>query len=143
MKYFVNAQFKRFNLLVSEMDTAYHEAALKLGLSDSAFHILYTLCWYDGECLLRDITTGVSKQTVNSALRKLEAENIVRLQSFQGRKKKVFFTDKGYELAKTTVLPLIKIENEIFDSWSEEEQNIYIELTKRYLSSFKEKTKEL
>lgn len=143
MEYIVNAHLKRFNLLTSEINAAYHDAALKIGLSDSAFHILYTLCWCDGECPLSDITTGASKQTINSALRKLEAENIVRLETYQGRKKKVSLTDAGYALAKNTILPLIAIENGIFGSWSDEEKNLYIELTRQYLSVFTEKIKEL
>ncbi len=143
MEYFANDQLKRFNLLVSEIDTVYHDAALKMGLSDSAFLILYTVCWCDGECLLSDITTGASKQTINSALRKLEADNIVYLKAFEGRKKKVCLTEKGYHFAEGTVLQLIGMENEIFDSWSEKEKNIYIELTQRYLSAFREKIKEL
>lgn len=143
MEYFANDQLKRFNLLVSEIDVVYHDAALKMGLSDSAFLILYTVCWCGGECLLSDITTGASKQTINSALRKLEAENIVYLKAFKGRKKKVYLTEKGYHFVEGTVLHLIGMENEIFDSWSEEEKNIYIELTQRYLSVFREKIKEL
>lgn len=143
MEYIVNAHLKRFNLLTSEINAAYHDAALKMGLSDSAFHILYTLCWCDGECPLSDITTGASKQTINSALRKLEAENIVRLETYQGRKKKVSLTDAGYALAKNTILPLIAIENGIFGSWSDEEKNLYIELTRQYLSVFTQKIKEL
>lgn len=143
MEYFVNAQMKHFNLLVSEIDAAYHDVALKFGLSDSAMLILYTICWYDGECLLSDITSGASKQTINSALRKLEADHIVHLEVFKGRKKKVCLTDNGYKLVKNTVLRLIEIENAIFDFWSDEEKNTYINLTQRYLATFKEKTREL
>lgn len=138
-----NIQLKRFNLLISQIDEAYHEAALKMGLSDSSFHILYILCWYGGECPLSDITTGMSKQTVNSALRKLEADDLIRLKALAGRKKKVCFTKKGEQLAEHTVLSLIKIENEIFDSWTEQDKNFYLALTERYLTCFKEKTKEL
>ena len=67
MEYIVNAQMKQFNLLMSQTEEAYHEAAVKLGLSDSVMLILYTLCCFDGECLLNDITAGASKQTINSA----------------------------------------------------------------------------
>ena len=143
MEYFVNAQLKRFNLLVSEIDAVYHDAALRLGLSDSTLLILYTVCWCDGECLLCDITSGASKQTINSALRKLEADNIVCLKTFEGRKKKVCLTEKGYRFVKDTVLRLIDIENTIFGSWTDEEKNTYIELTQRYLVTFREKVKKL
>lgn len=143
MNYFVNTQWKHFNLLLSEIDTAYHEVAHKLGLSDSTMLILYTLGCCNGKCLLSDITSGASKQTINSALRKLEADNIVYLEVFEGRKKKVCLTHKGEQLVNDTVLRLIEIENEIFGLWSDEEKNIYLELTQRYLTIFKEKIKEL
>lgn len=143
MEFIINAQMKRFNLLISEIDAAYHDAALKLGMSDSAMLILYTICSCDGECLLGDITSGVSKQTVNSALRKLEADDVVCSEVFEGRKKKVYLTEKGRQLVKDTVLRVIKVENEIFDSWSEEEKSIYINLTQRYLADFKKKIREI
>ena len=143
MEFYISAQMQRFNLLMSEIDTVYHDAALKLGMSDSQMLVLYTLCSFDGECMLGDITSGASKQTVNSALRKLESGGIVYLESFEGRKKKVYLTEKGKQLAKDTVFRVIKAENEIFESWSDEEKSIYIDLTQRYLVDFKEKVKEL
>lgn len=142
---YIEEKMKRFNYLTNEIDAAYHEAALKLGLSDSAMLILYSICNNGEECLLSEIMhlSGISKQTINSALRKLESDDIVYLAAFSGRKKKICLTDKGKALVKDTVYRLIKVENEIFDSWAEEELQIYIELTQKYLSSFKEKIKEL
>lgn len=58
-------------------------------------------------------------------------------------RKKVCLTDKGKKLAKDTVIRIIAIENEILTSWTEAELGLYIELTERYLSLFKEKIKEL
>lgn len=92
--------------------------------------------------MLSDITSGASKQTINSALRKLEADGIVYLEAVGGRKKKVCLTKKGRQLVQNTVLHLIEIENEIFGGWTDEEKNTYIGLTQRFLSAFKEKSKE-
>lgn len=145
MTEYIAEEMKRFNYLTSEIDAAYHEAALKLGLSDSALLILYTICNYGDACLLHDITrlSGISKQTVNSALRKLESEGIVYLEAFCGRKKKVCLTEKGKLFAKGTVCRVIEIENAIFGSWTETERKLYIELTQKYLLSFKDRIKEL
>lgn len=143
MEFYINAQMQRFNLLQSEIDAAYHDAALKLGMSDNAMLVLYTFCSGSGECMLGDITSGASKQTINSALRKLESEGMVYLEAFAGRKKKVYLTEKGRQLAKDTILRVIEAENEIFASWSDEEKSVYIDLTRRYLADFKEKVKEL
>lgn len=142
---FMNPELKRFNYLLSEIDAAYHEAALKLGLSDAGMSILYTICNYGDKCPLNDIIrlSGICKQTVNSALRKLEREGIVYLESFQGRRKIVCLTEKGKVFVKDTVFHVIQIENEIFDSWSEDELRIYMELEERYLHTFKEKVERM
>lgn len=145
MKELIAEEMKRFNYLSSEIDAAYHEASQKLGLSDSAMQILYTICNNGDACLLNDICSlfGARKQTINSALRKLEAEGIVYLETYSGRKKKVCLTEKGRAVADQTVVRLIAIENDIFGSWSGEELQMYLELTQRYLTSFKDKMKEL
>lgn len=138
-------EMKRFNYLTAEIGGAYHEAAVKMGLSDSAMMVLYTICNHGKECLLQDIVqmSGISKQTVNSAIRKLEKEEIIYLKAERGRKKLVCLTGRGQSLVKLTVLRIVDIENEILTSWSEEELRIYLKLTQEYLLAFKEKIKEL
>ncbi len=73
---------KRLNCLLSEMDAAYHEAAQRQGHNDSTSRILYALCELGSPASLRAVceSTGLSKQTVNSALRKLEADGILYLE---------------------------------------------------------------
>lgn len=145
MEELLTVQLKRINHLSSEIDAAYHEAAQKLGLSDSAMQVLYAICNNGEKCLLSDICnlSGTSKQTINSAIRKLEAEGIVYLETFSGRKKNVCLTAKGENLMNNTVVRLIKIENEIFSSWTKPEQELYLELMQRYLTSFRDKIGEL
>ena len=139
-----NDNMQRYNYLSFEINAAYHDAALKMGLSDSGMSILYTLCIDGGKSLLRDIIrySGISKQTINSSLRKLEADDIVKLDSTENRKKTVYLTKKGRESVKHTIEPLIKIENEILSSWSKDEAAIYLDLTSRYLTTLKEKIEE-
>lgn len=129
MEFCFNEEIGSFNFLMSKIDVVYHEVALRLGITDSSMLILYALCSNNGECMLGDIISGASKQTINSALRKLEADKIIYLETFNGRKKKVYLTEKGKEFVKDTVLRVIKVENDIFSSWSDEERKIYIGLT--------------
>ncbi|MCI9115709.1 MarR family transcriptional regulator [Acutalibacter sp. JLR.KK004] len=137
-------QVRRFNLLATEIDAAYHEATLKLGLSDSAMIILYTICLFEGACPLGDIValSGLPKQTVNSALRKLEGEDVVYLEA-EGRKKRVCLTEKGRGLAEKTALRIMEIENGIFASWTPEERETYLRLTRRYLAMLREEIQAL
>lgn len=115
---YANTKLKRFNHLNAKIDAAYHDAAIRLGLSDSALRVLYTLCASNGECVLNELVglCGCGKQTVNSALRKLEAQGLVRLEALDGRRKMARLTGEGETFAKATVRRVIEIENSIFSA---------------------------
>ena len=121
----------------------YHDMAVKMGLSDSAMNILYTICDSGESCLLKEICrrSGISKQTVNSAIRKLEQEGMVYLKSADSRNKYVCLTNRGKELSQNTVIRMIQAENEIFAAWPKEEVDMYLELTEKYLKDLREKAK--
>lgn len=134
MNYYVMEAISKINYLCSETDALYHQASLKLGISDSVSIILYTVYDAGESCLLSDIykKSGISKQTVNSAIRGLEAENILYLEQHTGRAKKVVLTDKGKDFVKKTVKRLHKAEIQAFGTWSEEEIKTYIHLMEKY-----------
>ena len=140
-----DAARKRYTHLMTELEAVYHEAAWRLGLSDSEMLVLYTVCHRGEMCLLNDITSSpsISKQMIDSALRKLETEDIVYLESMGVRKKAVCLTVKGKEFAQNTVYKLQEIENEIFYSWTQIERIAFFELTQKYLTSLRNKVKEL
>jgi len=141
----ISKQMRRFNHLLAEMEGVYHETAVRLGLADSVMQVLYGLCSAGNPCPLQEIVrlSGASKQTINSAIRKMEEDDIVRLETAGGRGKKVRLTSKGQKLAQHTVVPLMEIEDEIYASWTGEELRQYLELNERFLTALKEKTKRL
>ncbi|MBO4982290.1 MAG: MarR family transcriptional regulator [Lachnospiraceae bacterium] len=145
MATYTSNEMKRYNYLVGEMNAVYHDISLHLGLSDSAMIILYTICDNGDRCLLQEISrrSGVSKQTINSAIRKLEEEGIVYLKSAGAKNKNVCLTDEGKQLAKHTAIRLIEMENDIFASWEKDDIEKYLELTERFLTSLKEKNRSL
>ena len=145
MQAYCSKEMKRFNHLLGEIQGVYHEMFLKLGLSDSAMDILYTICDNGDSCLLQDICrrSGLSKQTINSALRKLEREGIVYSEQAGVKGKNVCLTEKGKELAGDTAVRVIEAENGILASWPEEDVKRYLELTERFLVGIKEKAKEI
>ncbi len=144
MKTYTSKEMKRFNHLISETEALYHEIALKLGLSDSASQILYTICNNGESCPLQEICriSGIRKQTINSSLRKLEADGIVYLEQISGKSKNVCLTEKGKILAENTVAKLITAENDVFSSWSKEDVDKYLELTELYLTEMKKKSEK-
>lgn len=139
MKIHSSKELKRYNYLSSEIAASYHEISSKLGLPDSSMIVLYTIFDNGGSCLLRDIVhnSGISKQTVNSALRKLEVEGIIYLEPAGAKNKTVCLTEQGKALADRTAGQIIAIENDIFSSWSPDDVEKYLALTERYLQDFR------
>lgn len=135
----------RINYLNAELNALYHQASLKLGLTDSASIVLYAIYDNGEDCLLSDIykQSGISKQTVNSAIRNLEKKHIIYLEQHSGRAKKVILTDTGKEYVQKTIARLFDAEVAAFASWTEEEISAHIKFMEKYIHSFQEQVENL
>ncbi len=145
MTWNIKSEARQYNRILSEIDAVYHEIALKQGFSDSIMLILYIIADNDGTCLISELVkqSGLNKQTINSALRKLEEKSILYLEAAGGRSKRIVLTEKGTSVVHNTVDRVIAVENKIYSSWKPEEWALYLELTERYLNELKEKMKEI
>lgn len=135
---------REINRITYELDALYHAAALKLGLSDSAMFILYMLYDHGGSCPLSEIHgAGMCKQTVNSAVRKLEAEGVVYLEPYKGNTKLARLTEKGRRAAESSVARLFFCEEQAFSTWTQEEIETFIALHQKYLTCLREELEGL
>ena len=141
----MNRTLTQFNLIHSAIGAAYHDAALKMGLSNSEMDILYITCC-EGNGINQSIIykqTETTKSTVNSALHKMQSKGLLELKSGEGRNVKVFLTTAGEELMNKTAKSLIEKESEIFDSWTQADCETFIALNQKYLDGIKKKVSEL
>lgn len=129
----------QYTYLAGEINALYHEAAVKMGVSDSVQNILYVLYEKKGRCLQSEISrlTGISRQTINSAIRKLKKDEIVYLEQGKGRNTILCLTEKGKTFAAEKIQPLYEVENKIWSEWTPEEQQQYLSLTKKYRDGLK------
>ena len=139
------SEIHRINYLTTEMQALYHQSSLKLGISDSVSIVLYSIYDAGEECLLSDIykNSGISKQTVNSAIRSLEEDGILYLEQYNGRAKKIVLTEKGREYVQKTAARLFRAEADAFDSWTEEEVETYLRLMEKYADGFRQQIENL
>lgn len=136
---------KKSNYIMREINGLYHSISARLGLSDSAMLVLYTLCELGDECLQSHIykMAGTSRQTINSAIRKLEREGILFLKAGPGRNTCVCLTEQGRRLVGNTVERLRKAERAVYESWSESDRNELLRLSRQYLDGLREKAEDL
>lgn len=140
-----NYELKEYSRLYKETDDLYHEIALKLNLSDSAFAILYGICELGDGCLQKDICriSYISKQTINSSIRKLESGGYIYLKHGKGRDMHINLTEEGRQLVINKIYPVIAMENSVFEEMTPEESSEMLRLTRKYLEIFRRKAGEL
>ena len=138
-------QARQYTYLAGEINALYHEAAVKMGVSDSVQNILYVLCEKENRCLQSEISklTGISRQTINSAIRKLEKDGIITLEPGKGRNTVVCLTEKGERYEAEKIAPLFQMENAIWNEWTTEEQQQYLLLTQKYRDALKTRIRKL
>lgn len=134
------ATIHEFNKINNEISALYHEASVRMHLADSEMQILYILCDEGDGITQKHIidVTGMSKQTVNSAVRKMEMKGILRLGDPKGRRREISLTSAGRQLVDEKIAPFMELEESIFRTWTEEERRMYIELNRRYAESLGE-----
>lgn len=138
-------EWKEFNHLYKELDKLYHELAVRAGLSDSAFYIMYAIAELGDGCLQRDISEQyfLCKQTINSSIQNLKSNGYISLQQGKGRDKHIYLTDTGQRLVKEQIFPVMEQECAVFSDMSPEESRELLRLMKMYIQIFRKKTEQI
>lgn len=127
----------QFNGLYKEMDDVYHLLARHYGLSDCAMWIIYTLRETGGGCTQSRLCEilSMSKQTVNSALKSLEAAGHLRLMPVAGnqKSKQICLTARGKRFAASTTDNIAEMELRAFERFSAGEQAMLFRLLAAYV----------
>ena len=141
----LKVELKEFNKVIGTINSLYHEAAIKLGLPDSEFNILYMIYDQGEGCKQSTICnmTGLTRSTVNSALQRMEKSGLLYLKQGKGRNTHIYMTEKGNMLLQQTVEKVVAIENKIYLSWSKETQSQFVALNRRFAESFKDELKNI
>jgi DNA-binding MarR family transcriptional regulator len=85
----------------------------------------------------------MSKQTLNSAIRKLEAAGFLYLEPGDGRGKNIRLTCSGKQCMETTARRLSEAEQRVFSNWEEEDRAAYARLLEKHLQDFQKELTSL
>lgn len=135
------ARLKQYNAIAKENDEIYRDIAKKFGLSEYAFWILYFLRTEYGEPVQSEICSSFyqPKQSVNSALKKLESDGYIILAAGSNRRsKQIVLTSAGVKLCEGTVDHIIEAEKRALDSLTEEQQEVFMILFDQYTRQLKQ-----
>lgn len=118
-----------YNQLLKECDNIYHEAAAKAGLSDCAFWILHALWEADHPLTQSEIGDNASlpRQTVNSALKKMEKDGYLVLEKISGKMgKSIHLTESGEQFTMMHIAPIAAAEERVCAQFTQQEQEIFL-----------------
>jgi len=140
-----NETLAEFDRLERQIDELYYELAAAQGLSESAYAIFQALLVLGDGCTQTDIYkySWLNKQTVNSSVKRLKEKGFIAFRAGNGREQRIFLTEDGENLVAEKILPYERAENEVFDEMTKEEQREILRLTNKYLTSFRDKVKEI
>lgn len=132
----VNFLPRMLNRKSKEADAIYRSLALRLGLSESEFWILYTLAYMRNDCSQQDICRELSlpKQTIHSGIQSLCRKRVLYLERTEnsGRSKKIHLTDQGRRFIMSQIEPILKAESKAFSKLSCGERESYMLLSQKY-----------
>lgn len=138
--YQLGDELKEFNSLYRKWDGLYHDLAIKAGMSDSAFYILYAIVELGDGCLQKDIAEhySFSRQTINSSIQNLTSEGYISLTQGNRRDKHIHLTTAGQQLVESKILPIMKMEEIVFSKMTLSESRELLRLTRKYIQLFQE-----
>lgn len=145
MNYTQSRELKENNRIYREMESIYHEICVKAGISDTDFIVLYSIVEFEDGCCQREIAKqySISRQTVNSSVKKLVQNGCVVLESGKGHDKQIVLTEKGKTMAKQKIIPVMEAEAGVFMHMTEEERKKLLRLNAKYMEIFRQKVGEL
>lgn len=135
----INKQIAALDSLFKKQDDIYHKVSLWSGLSDAAYWVLYWIYKTDEPVIQSSLCNAgfFSKQTVNSAVAKLNSAGYVKLvaQNGKGNRKQLELTEGGQRFCEKHVKPLIKMERDSFEALTEEERELMLYLLDKQITA--------
>lgn len=135
----------QYNNALKSSDEIYRGIAKSFGIPECTFWIYYTLRVEPKALTQSEICKFLlqPKQTVNSALKNLEAEGEIELVPQAGRVRLIRLTALGTERASRAVDPVIAAEKEALGSLSDEEFLVFIRAFRLFNSVLRGKIKSI
>lgn len=141
------AGVRELDVLYQKVDKVYYELARGCGLSEAAYWIMYALEVSGGSATQARIAGefSYSRQTVNSALRTLEARGLAELSPVEGRRREklVRLTEAGRAFSDERIVPAVHAEERAFASLPPADRAEFLRLAAAYTAAIDRELREL
>ena len=140
-------QLQLLNRLYKESDHIYSKLAAKLGMTETAFWVLYAIAHSEEPRTQNDLCSDFffPVQTIHSAINNLRKDGLVELQVIPGtrNRKAILLTEKGKTFVAHTIHKADEIEKNAFLCFHEAEREQYLSLFRRHIEYLKSEEKRV
>lgn len=133
---------KKFNTkLLKELDYFIHLEASSLGLSDSAYTILYAIGSREEGCSQKEIADVcfLSKQTINSAVKALSKKGLIELKKGKGG---ITLKREGKEYYEKNIAPFVQLEEKVLELMGNQ-ASLFLNLSRQFTELYHQKLEEV
>ena len=142
----IKEQIDTINQRIKELNSLYHIAAGKSGISDGEVSIWSTLLCSEEEYSQQDLSDllYLPKQTVNSIISNLVKKGFVSLEHDPGtrNRKVVRLTKEGRDYGEDNVMWIFRAEEKALEQTDSEQVKVCIEMIEKYISNLKKEIDE-
>lgn len=143
----MSEKLKAFHQTYQEVDGLYHHYAKAFGLSDTAFWMLYFIHQSERACTQRELCDEwyFPPQTIHSALKTLQAQGHIYLESAPGNRKnkQIYLTAEGHAFASRVIAPLVHAERNSFERLKERERDLLVSVTQKHVGLLREEMNQI
>lgn len=133
----IHRQLIEYYEVYKETDALYSAVAERSGMSSAMFWTMYAVCSKDGSCAQKDVCgiCAMSKQTVHSALKKLQTQGYLYLDVSPAdrRSKYIFLTELGECYKREKLYPLFEAEKAAFQQMDQRDREGLLHGSRAYL----------
>lgn len=135
----IGNKLKQLNAMLSELDNIYQSLLKVHGVSESEYAVMFTIKELGEGCNQKDIADSsyISKKTINSTVKKLEKDGILKLKAAKYPNMEIFLTDKGRCFIEKNIIPIIQVENKVLENMSDNEFEFLTTYYRIYIKGFK------
>jgi len=136
----ISDKVQQLNGMLCAMDSIYQTLLSAKNISDGEFVVLNAILSLGEGCLQKDIAENsyMSKKTINSTIKKLEKEGLIKLKAGKYPNMHIYLTKNGLEHIKNNILPIVDVENKVLNSMPDPDFERLVSGYSQYITNFKE-----
>lgn len=134
-------QLEMLNRLCKECNHIYGRLAAKLGMTESAFWVMYAITHSEKPLTQNDLCSNFffPVQTIHSAINGLRSKGLLELQVIPGtrNRKAILLTEEGRAFAADAISRADEMEKNALLMFTEEDRALYLSLYQRHIAYLK------